>query len=1015
MPKLIILGAGAPHHGKKPAALREPRSGTSMLQWILDASRCELNEATFVAGYQADAVQASYPKLTLAKNQNWENTGSGASLLVANFPTDQPLLVCYSDILFRETVPTALTQCDADIAVAWDSAWEKRYSGRAAEHLDHREKVVVNNGHIVRLGGDVPVDWADGEFIGLVRFSSKALKQLAELREKAPESLTRRHLSDYIEYLRVFGCSVAAVDVAGDWAEFNDPQDIAHFILGTKAETLSRLRGMMRHAIIQDQVACSVSSWRSNPNATLSKTRKQFGNQRVVVRSSARSEDSFYASNAGGYESLLNVDTNSELADAVNQVINSYGEAASDDQVLIQPMVTDVRISGVAFTRTLKHGAPWYVVNYETNGDTEAITSGVSSDHRTLLLRRESTEKELPEPALAGLIKALKEIESLLSYDALDIEFAIDTDNTVYILQVRPIAVDRSNSDCDDSRCHEAIQLAHTRWLAQSNALPHLPGKAAALYGVMPDWNPAEIIGTSPGALAKSLYRYLIMDETWAIQRAEYGYRDVRPAPLLTEFAGHPYVDVRASFASFLPSELSEGLAGRLLNFYTGWLSKHPELHDKVEFDVVPTCLAPGFERWEKRLKQQGGFSRDDVAQLRSGLRRITANAFQRCPQDLALIHQLSQRFDALMAEKDLPALERAYALLDDCRRLGALPFAHLARSGFVAVTLLREAQATGMLTNHARESFLSTLHTVSHELTADAKMTATGDMSWEDFKARYGHLRPGTYDITSPRYDADPERFLRPLVEHAKAAAHEKAEPHAWHDERDAFCQALADIGLPSEPELVESFLRQAIEGREYAKFIFTRNLSAALESLADVGHEYGLTREHVSHLSLNDLLTLRHSVQSLSAVADSLHQRAEEESLAQRIASTCELPPLVAKESDFEAFILGADQPNFIGSDSITANCIDLSDQPADVNAHVAGRLVLIPQADPGYDWLFGQGIAGLITLYGGANSHMAIRAAEFGLPAAIGVGEQRFRELARARVIELSPSNSILRVIQ
>lgn len=61
----------------------------------------------------------------------------------------------------------------------------------------------MNNGHIVRLGGDVPVDWADGEFIGLVRFSSKALKQLAELREKAPESLTRRHLSDYIEYLRV--------------------------------------------------------------------------------------------------------------------------------------------------------------------------------------------------------------------------------------------------------------------------------------------------------------------------------------------------------------------------------------------------------------------------------------------------------------------------------------------------------------------------------------------------------------------------------------------------------------------------------------------------------------------------------------------------------------------------------------------------------------------------------------------------------------------------------------------
>ena len=33
----------------------------------------------------------------------------------------------------------------------------------------------------------------------------------------------------------------------------------------------------------------------------------------------------------------------------------------------------------------------------------------------------------------------------------------------------------------------------------------------------------------------------------------------------------------------------------------------------------------------------------------------------------------------------------------------------------------------------------------------------------------------------------------------------------------------------------------------------------------------------------------------------------------------------------------------------------------------------------------------IKGLITKYGGANSHMAIRAAEIGLPSVIGVGEK------------------------
>ena len=66
----------------------------------------------------------------------------------------------------------------------------------------------------------------------------------------------------------------------------------------------------------------------------------------------------------------------------------------------------------------------------------------------------------------------------------------------------------------------------------------------------MPDWNPAEIIGTKPNSLATSLYSDLILKEI-CMQRAEFGYRDVRPHPLLISFASHPYIDIRASFNSF--------------------------------------------------------------------------------------------------------------------------------------------------------------------------------------------------------------------------------------------------------------------------------------------------------------------------------------------------------------------------------------------------------------------------------------------------------------------------------
>ena len=79
-----------------------------------------------------------------------------------------------------------------------------------------------------------------------------------------------------------------------------------------------------------------------------------------------------------------------------------------------------------------------------------------------------------------------------------------------------------------------------------------------------------------------------------------------------------------------------------------------------------------------------------------------------------------------------------------------------------------------------------------------------------------------------------------------------------------------------------------------------------------------------------------------------------------------------------------------------------------------NVDGCIVVISQADPGYDWLFGRNIAGLITKFGGANSHMAIRSAEFSLPAAIGVGEQLYLRYKIAKTIELDPAGETIRVL-
>jgi phosphoenolpyruvate-protein kinase (PTS system EI component) len=61
--------------------------------------------------------------------------------------------------------------------------------------------------------------------------------------------------------------------------------------------------------------------------------------------------------------------------------------------------------------------------------------------------------------------------------------------------------------------------------------------------------------------------------------------------------------------------------------------------------------------------------------------------------------------------------------------------------------------------------------------------------------------------------------------------------------------------------------------------------------------------------------------------------------------------------------------------------------------------GKIICIEGADPGYDWIFTKNIVGLITKFGGSNSHMAIRSAEYGIVAAIGCGEQTFERIISA----------------
>ena len=107
----------------------------------------------------------------------------------------------------------------------------------------------------------------------------------------------------------------------------------------------------------------------------------------------------------------------------------------------------------------------------------------------------------------------------------------------------------------------------------------------------MSDWNPAEMIGQFPSKLSYSLYSKLITNKCWLIARKKWDINFLKIVRLMKSFAGRPYIDIRKSLNSFLPKDLKKSISQELIDKSILKLKVHSSSHDKIEFDLFPTCF----------------------------------------------------------------------------------------------------------------------------------------------------------------------------------------------------------------------------------------------------------------------------------------------------------------------------------------------------------------------------------------------------------------------------------------
>ena len=976
-----------------PNSLTNIHNNSTVLDWIHHfATINQIPGITYIGGYQIQKVIQSYPEFNFLYHQDWNSKGEASGLTLINETTNNDLIIVRATSVL---LPEALQPLSTDPS-----------------------KICIAQNHSHSN---------ESEFAGVI-YVPKTLRQnfmahIFDIANKNPES----QLEDILYNLPA-SLPYRTTDVNGLAAPIHKQLFVTQTIFQGKAQTLEQVRPLLKSATVLEQYKFSYHEWKENPDIIMQTISKRFINCSVIVRSTSSSEDNLNMSNAGIFKTIQGIssDDKHRINQAISDVFDSYAAinltTLPNDEVFIQHYQTNLTSNGVIFTRDLESAAPYMLINIDRNtGVTDAVTSGHGTDIETIFINKKllSEPMDYKDNHIKLCVELVKELETLTNLSDLDIEFGVSDSNELYLFQLRPISSKARKYILEDEDLYEQLDNIQQFIESISNSDKIYAGDFT-LLGTMTDWNPVEMLGTTPRPLALSLYQRLIGRSSWAKSRAELGYADMGEKQLIQSLGGVPYVNIKLSLNSLLPASIKQETAHKWINHCLHKLQTNPELHDKIEFELTPTCFDSSFDDYVPDM-YIAGLTENEVVHFKKSLTKITEDIISgQCieiSKELEALKTIENSIYKWANHRPNSITEISYKishLLSECENKGTLVFAKLARCAFIAISILKSLKKKNILSESELTDIYRSIPTIASDMSEDMSRYQVGEISLDTLLLKYGHLRPSSYDITSENYKTGYNKYFTSN----QNKSHDNNNETTLSDKTssDAYSilidKPLHQLGLQIEPEKLIHFIIQSIQAREFAKFEFMKLVNEILESISNLGELIGFSKDDLSYLNINEFEKLASESPSPAIKADLIRIKQYQEKKWNLTCHT-KLPHVIGPSTNISYFKALKTDPNYISGERITAAPIILDDSKTQYT-ELDGKIILISSADPGYDWIFSHHIAGLITEYGGAASHMSIRAAEFGIPAAIGCGSTIYNHLKSFTVIELDCVNKLVRGI-
>mgnify|MGYP001196186654 CR=1 FL=1 len=692
---------------------------------------------------------------------------------------------------------------------------------------------------------------------------------------------------------------------------------------------------------------------------------RNFSDQ-IIIRSSNQDEDQNNITNAGKYKSVVCKNKKNEVTKEISKFVSKI---KNKDQVLVQDFIKNVDLSGVVFTRDLKDNSPYLVINFDTSRKTNLVTSGkMNPTMETMYIHR--SYKYFPIK-FKNLINIIIKLEKLFKNNRLDIEFCIKN-KKIYLLQCRKLPKNKQTSELVE----ELINIEKKIDLIL-NGKSLLPGTKNILSN-MADWNPAEMIGNKPYPLSISLYKELITDEQWAIHRSAFGYKDVRPNKLMYNIGGSPFIDVRTDLNSFLPAHTSLSASKKIINKNLNFLIKNPEFHDKIEFNTVQT-----FYNIFKKTNYDYLEYKENQKQI-NYQKKILNNFFDKkqFKKDKNNIKKLISIIKKIESYKT-NEIQKINWHIFYLKKYGIIPFSNMARRAFIAIELINTLCDKKLINEDYKTKFFGGIKTTISYLNKELAKYKNNEITKKDLLTKFGHLRPSTYDIDSKNYSENFQFYFENSYNYINKKIRD-LDPFIDKNKIDKF---LHNYKFKNKDFL--KYLKQCIQERESFKLDFTKSIDLIFKNLRKFSISNKIKINNLKFLDISTIINAETNL-SLRKLKKIINDEISVNEYNYNLFKIIKLPDVIINKKDIYFFKKRKSKINFTSNKKIEGKIFYFKKDYSLSLKTLTNKIILIENADPGYDFIFSHGIKGLITKYGGPNSHMSIRCEELNITAAIGIGD-------------------------